>query len=692
MTEVTKRRRAKAVPWKLTKVGSYGVFSTAGSLPVEYLQTTFNQDELAKLTLARDVRPDEMDFEMLMQRDINEERAETSLKAYLNPRGSNPADVERHPVFFPPLLVACVPTESKKVLDRYPNEKWDDTNPGRLIRRWEDMFQLEFYTEDWVDKYELKSPDSDQSAFVDLVNVEAKFNLSTATEAGIKLIAIDGQHRLHALQKLVGHPSDVISRLVVPVCVLFSTSASAKAQEYRQNGGSSEVPDVPGTFRKIFVDVNSKMEVVGAHTNILLNDTNIGSLIVREFCSMVNRELRSRGLASVEWNLRSIKDSTILKRDYSITSIGVLDLALRDNFLKEISLLRRLLDIDDATVSEKLRDAADDADSPDIEWTKFSISQRRQLVPRVREGIVSLLYRIFFELAPYAAAYQHYRDTLGDWENKAAENRDDSSDHERALNDVLSFREPKEKTAPAAITRKMGREQKEWRRNNLSPVIGYALFQRSIILTLRELMLVLPSFRITEVGDALITLLERALAKEIGLFQTDRAYTVKTVWHESGSIVNREQTRRQLSRLTLALLGGSDLAEIVAERVASDDERITVIERLKNLGEERAGDYWKRYVMDRENHFGKTYMTNLALDTEAVDQLKEADRLQKDETEQIKAGTLDEEDATRPFDRAVHEHLVDEFRQAEGELRNVLGFEKHIVSAASIGHELDEDE
>ena len=73
MQQATRRRRSRAEPWSFTRVGSYGLFSTAGSLPIEYLLTTFNHDELSKLTLARDVRPDEMDFEMLMQRDINEE-------------------------------------------------------------------------------------------------------------------------------------------------------------------------------------------------------------------------------------------------------------------------------------------------------------------------------------------------------------------------------------------------------------------------------------------------------------------------------------------------------------------------------------------------------------------------------------------------------------------------------------------
>ena len=188
-------------------------------------------------------------------------------------------------------------------------------------------------------------------------------------------------------------------------------------------------------------------------------------------------------------------------------------------------------------------------------------------------------------------------------------------------------------------------------------------------------------------------LLNKALDSSTGLYRPDRAYTIKTIWHESGSIVNREHTRRQLSRLTLAMLGGASIAETLANEVTSvEAERLAIIEKLCELGEERAGDYWQRYVMDRESHFGKTYLTNLALDAEAVDSLREAENLQKAEREQIRAGELDDDDAKKPFDKAVHKHLVDQFRRAEAEMREVLDFDKHIVSAEFFARELDEDE
>ncbi len=52
--------------YNFRRLGNYGVFQTGGSFPVEYLLTTFTAAELSKLTLARDIHPDKLSFELLM--------------------------------------------------------------------------------------------------------------------------------------------------------------------------------------------------------------------------------------------------------------------------------------------------------------------------------------------------------------------------------------------------------------------------------------------------------------------------------------------------------------------------------------------------------------------------------------------------------------------------------------------------
>ena len=441
----------------------------------------------------------------------------------------------------------------------------------------------------------------------------------------------------------------------------------------------------------MFVDVNSKMERVGAHTNILLNDTNVGSLIVREFCSAVNKESASH-LSAVEWNVRSIKDSTQLTRRYSITSIGILEKALKECFYNSEPLMRRLLDIQDVSIDQQLTDAADDPDSADITWTNFSIAQRRILAERVRSGIVPLLYQLFFELPSYKAAFEAYRNQLGEWQEKGAANQDDSHDYQVAFDSLTTFQVPKRNSGAYPIVRSFGRRHDEWRNEQLCPVMGLALFQRSIFLTLRELLDALPNYSIQAIGRGLAELLRRVMDPTVRLFYSTNSYTLKTIWHDSGSVVNREYTRRQMSRLTLAMCGGVETAVLVAKSVEPNDEPFdSVVERLRSLGQERASEYWQKFVIDRQNHFARTFLTNLGLDQGERDLLKEAKDAQDAETNQIRSGDLGEEDAVRPFDREVRQHLRDEFIRAEEELRRVLEFENLIVGADFFEDEADEE-
>ena len=507
----------------------------------------------------------------------------------------------------------------------------------------------------------------------------------------MKLIAIDGQHRLHALQTLSDHRSGVISDLVVPVCILFATSASKACEEFHSNGDHRELPNVPETFRKVFVDVNSKMERVGAHTNILLNDTNIGSLIVREFCSRVN-EKETYELSAVEWNIRSIKDSTQLNRNFSITSIGILEKALKECFDRSEPLMRRLLDVQDVAVEEELREAADDPDNPDITWTSFSIAQRRILVPRVREGIVDVLVRIFFELDTYAGAFRAYGKELGTLQERGGGNSDDSHDHQVGFDLLTTFQMPRPNSGAFPIIRQLERRQRAWREEYCCPVMGLALFQRSIMLTLRELLEAFPSYPIGSVGNGAIELLAIAMETKPGLFLATRTYTFTTIWNGPKYVVNRESTRRQLSRVTLAVCGGLSAATSVAMAIEPDPGLVEpVVARLRAFGEEEASEYWQRFVIDRRNHFARTFQTNLGLSQGEIDALKEAKADQDDDTKMIKAGELEEEEAKKPFERAVRLHLRDDFVRAEEELREVLELDNHIVGPDFFEDEVDEE-
>jgi len=71
--------------YNFERIGSFGRFYSGKSFPIEYIMTSFRAAELSELTFARDIRPDKIDFELLMQRDIDEERVRIEMEPYLNP-------------------------------------------------------------------------------------------------------------------------------------------------------------------------------------------------------------------------------------------------------------------------------------------------------------------------------------------------------------------------------------------------------------------------------------------------------------------------------------------------------------------------------------------------------------------------------------------------------------------------------
>lgn len=66
------------------KTGSFGRFSTIQSFPIEYFLTSLKASELQNLTFARDIKPGKkIDFDQLLQRDLDIGRVETEIKPYI---------------------------------------------------------------------------------------------------------------------------------------------------------------------------------------------------------------------------------------------------------------------------------------------------------------------------------------------------------------------------------------------------------------------------------------------------------------------------------------------------------------------------------------------------------------------------------------------------------------------------------
>lgn len=664
-------------PWNFSRSGMYGIFTSAGSIPLEYLLTTFRNSELDVLQLARDVTPeDEHDFELLMQRDIDTTPkigAVDKLKEYLipGPSGDGTRPLRTHSIFFPPLLVACVPCSNNTILSKYPSEEWMQ-NDDSIIRRWENLFQLSFWksTADINHKFEIRCSSSEERFSVDLDGVQAKFNVSLGVQKGVKLIAIDGQHRLKAMKEIAGAKTS--DRYAVPVCILFATYTSKQSTHPRTEKKGVLLPNVHQTFRKVFVDVNTNMTPVGSHFSILLNDSSIGSLIIREFCSRVTQQGKEY-LSAVEWNVRGQKDATKLTRKYSITSIGIIDKALSDCFGRKAdatSLLPRLLDIESVSTKEKLSDAATHIGNTKIEWTGFSIAQREILIPLIRSGVVELLFKIFFETGPFRSAATSLVGTLNDWD-KNSDPMTSTATHYTAEDYAEAYRvntthhnvlEIEKGERSRKLIAKLGDDESK-KREKFSPVMGLALFQRSLILSLRQLMVALDGYTIHEIAQIFLQILEKSMDVKLRLFSF-QPYTFNTIWKNDSNVRNIDRTCTQFSRLTLSICGNEPFVErIVDMNVTESVEAKFLAGHLKDLGRSAANDYWKRYKIDNVEDFKRNYPTRKGLSDSEIDKLNKARDEQREESSKEK-----------PFDRLVESHLDDDFKKAKKSLMKKLGF------------------
>ena len=689
--------------YNLIKIGSYGVFESGGSIPLEYVMTTFRTDELASLTFARDISQDEqdLDFRLMMQRDIDEERAKEHLTEYLSPKGKS--DPRATTVFFPPLLVACVPTQDGKLVSTYENEIFEKSD-SQLTRAWGNLLKLEFHLKRQPSRsYTLTSTDGIETANISLDDpVRASFNLNPTGKSGGKLIAIDGQHRLFALMNLAKRNMAAIENLVVPVNIILCTSATEEyAKKLKETKGIDEIPSVAKIFRKIFVDVNNEMEIVGAHSTILLRDTNIASTAVRAFCDKIIHPdgMGIEGLSAIEWNVKSAKDSTILNYDHSVTSIGILDKALEETFGKSSQNRQReiVLNLDDSAFKREVLDAADDPEYEKVEWSKFSVAQESLLDEPVKNNLAETAFRIFTQSKPFMADFNNYISALQALKEESLENTEEAEISNIVLDALLSSNASsltKQKTDPK-IARKYHSfcsSLKNWRQQNLTPVLRYALFQRAIFSVWSELLIRIPDGTpVSSTVDALILILDKSTDKNLGLFDSMKRYTTKIIWKDLHSINGKQATKVNLAKLMLSVLGNADVANEVASTMNPKDEKLA--DALQELGSLRASEFWNNYMYENIKYLKRNYRGSITLSQEEIESLENAEKEENHEKHMVESGEISEDDRNHPFETAIKAMLKQEFMLAASEIKETLGFDAYIAGIESyLEDDLQEEE
>lgn len=686
-------RKSKPKAALFEKWGTFGRFQAGLSYPIEYVLTTFNVSELHHLTLAQELSPSEPDFELLMQRDIDIDRVDKQIVKYLSPDKTE-AELRTRPTFFPPLLAAIIPLQGREMLPYLPAEAIEESmlqEPAdALVRSWGKLVRITYYANrDGDGAFQFSTtPDKNgetQEINVDSfpVRVEIKEFPKFGNEEGIGLVVIDGQHRLSAITKLAGISPDLLKQIVVPVCLIIAPQST----EERAQENPALTLSISRVFRELFVDVNKNAVAVGGHFNLLLADSDIGKLAVRLFCEQVLRKYQREGLSLVEWNVRSVKDATQITRTYSLTSIGVIELALAraiGNKAKNRGLLKRVLSL--GLVEPQLYPVDPGYDFPQpVEWDRFSQAQKLILEEQIKSELIEKgLLRIFFEPEAFQNAFKQFSEVVDEYRGFVSKkvNFEAAS---AVLQHVLEYRPiPDSNNVVRAELKKFGDAVAGKYEANTNEIIRYSIFQRAMIHAWLELVDFLRNrddISLDKITSGFISLLNFCLKRESKIFSARARYMAHSVFKIIGVIKPSDGTRIALTALILAGLGNRGvLSKLLKEMDVSEQDRLQ--QEMFDFGFSKATFFATHYRTQRREEFISSWVTDFRLPQDERDELQLLQERHESVRKSLRDKKASKEEALAAesaFLVCVNRHVGAEVELATKELRDALGYDVEIV-------------
>jgi hypothetical protein len=644
-------------------LGNFGRFVSSGSYPVEYFMASMPMAQAYKyLKFARDVQMDDINFDLLMQRDIDENRVEKEIMPYLQQDGATAAT---RPLFFPPLLAAIVPVKDEKIQEYYGVRSRITPKPNFVGVSWAGHFQLYGKLTSSSEGLALQSDQPEEK--IKSKQAILKLRTSELDPHGVMLIVIDGQHRLRALKRLWQEHRDKVRDLVVPVCVMYAPNS------HSDNSGKQNIPSVPRVFRNLFVDVNSTMTVVGGHFNILLSDKNVGDMTCRVFCDEVLTRYGKEGLACVEWNTRTRSQSYNVTKVHSLTSIGVLQRGLEENFKPDM-VVSYILGISDSA-EDLFPDGADKDDYyPKIKWDKFSYAQSNALKFRIKEHVAPLLVELYFESVPFKALYGHFVSEIDRLKADIPKGGRAAISAQAILQSILEYKPFDDKDSDFKKRWLVFEESIEAKRvGSTYGIVRYALFQRAFFNVAGSFVRIGIEYSVAPAiaFKAAALLLNMIFEKNSDVFSTDKTYLQYTVF-EHKRIRARDETKAALRDLMLSHLLRADIrAEILKGFSQLPGSPLDAF--LNDQGFAAAGQFLGRYREERAKSFKKGYELDYLLTNEEREDLRLKELEQRAMERDVKENRRDEGGLVRRFDIEVDRYIDGYFVEAKRDLRSSLG-------------------
>ena len=230
---------------------------------------------------------EELSFDELLQRDLNDSRVAHDLIPYLL------EDNGYHARFFPPILAVIVPRaeDGKGIKPLYPSARDNNHDQGRY--NFQGLFKFEPYT---IDGQEIPlatlSYNRQQSAFV-IVDGQHRAMAALALHRQLNQ-ANWGNDRYESYYSHIQVSADQVSKIELPVCIVFFPELHEGNREHLDGA------DLKKICRELFLVVNRSAQPVSETLELLLDDEDLSAMMMRKTLSKLkNRPSDQFDLARV---------------------------------------------------------------------------------------------------------------------------------------------------------------------------------------------------------------------------------------------------------------------------------------------------------------------------------------------------------------------------------------------------------
>lgn len=409
--------------------GTWGSFNTfAGQ--VNYLETkarldqgTSSETRLTKfLKPVREALPiKDMDFNQLLQRDLDDHRVAVDLVPYLLTK-------LKGPVFFPPIVACLLPFESGNPLDSFPNK-----TPETIVN---DEIGNSWSSQEYGESFKFDRLVDDETCFT-----EVKVGKLSWNEEKVELIIIDGQHRAMAILAIFRTIHQQWSGSAEKYKSFYENQVNNCLRDFTEEQKKSlfenlELPvniiwfpnlesneSQQSCARKIFVDLNKNARPPSGSRLLLLTDTELKGIFTRRLLNEFRKTNDEFPIYAVEYD-NPDGDQTSFSKWSVITNITNIsesikrsifsaDRYYKDQFSKfskdsetlEKQNFRESLNID-SFIQKNTDEDGIRYEREQIFNTKFPPSAKEKLEEAFINGWGCVLLKMFSTLKPFKAHSQ----------------------------------------------------------------------------------------------------------------------------------------------------------------------------------------------------------------------------------------------------------------------------------------------